>query len=75
MMMNGKLRDFVCHVIAKGQITLGDVRRLERAYLPEGITNGEELEMLISLNANLVRADKAWAQWLLSAVPGFRHDS
>jgi hypothetical protein len=71
MMINGKLRDFVCHVIAKGQITLGDVRRLQRGYLPDGITNGEDLEMLISLNAKLVRADKAWAQWLLSVVTDF----
>jgi hypothetical protein len=71
MMINGKLRDFVCHVIAKGQITLGDVRRLQRGYLPDGITNGEELEMLIPLNAKLVRADKAWAQWLLSVVADF----
>ena len=71
MMINGKLRDFVCHVIAKGQITLGDVRRLQRGYLPDGITNGEELEMLISLNAKLVRADKAWAQWLVSVVADF----
>jgi hypothetical protein len=71
MMINGKLRDFVCHVTAKGQITLGDVRRLQRGYLPDGITNGEELEMLISLNAKLVRADKAWAQWLLSVVADF----
>jgi hypothetical protein len=71
MMINGKLRDFVCHVIAKGQITLGDVRRLQRGYLRDGITNGEELEMLISLNANLLRADKAWPQWLLSVVTDF----
>ncbi len=71
MMINGKLRDFVCHVIARGQVTLGDVRRLQRGYLPDGITNGEELEMLISLNAKLVRADKAWAQWLLSVIADF----
>lgn len=70
-MINGKLRDFVCHVIAKGQITLGDVRRLQRGYLPDGIKNGEELEMLISLNAKLVRADKAWMQWLPPLVADF----
>jgi hypothetical protein len=50
---------------------LGDVRRLQRGYLPDGITNGEELEMLISLNAKLVRAEKAWAQWLPSVVADF----
>jgi hypothetical protein len=71
MIVNGKLPDFACNVISKGQITLGDVRRLQRSYLPGGITNREELEILISLNANLVRADRAWAQWLVSAVADF----
>jgi hypothetical protein len=71
MIVNGNLPDFACNVISKGQITLGDVRRLQRNYLPGGITNREELEILISLNAKLVRADKAWAQWLISAVAEF----
>jgi len=71
MIVNGKLPDFACNVISKGQVTLGDVRRLQRNYLPSGITNREELEILISLNAKLVRADKVWAQWLVSAVADF----
>src|SRR5262249_38639974 len=71
MIVNGKLPDFACNVTSKSQITLGDVRRLQRNYLPSGITSCEELEILISLNAKLVRADKAWAQWLVSAVADF----
>ena len=71
MIVNGNLPDFACNIISKGQITLGDVRRLQRNYLPGGITNREELEILISLNAKLVRADKVWAQWLVSAVAIF----
>lgn len=71
MIVNGKLRDFICTAAAKGQITFGDVCRLRRGYLPTGITNREELEMLISLNAKLVRADKTWGQWLVSAVADF----
>jgi hypothetical protein len=71
MIVNEKLPDFACNAIAEGQITLGDVRRLQRNYLPGGITNREELEILISLNAKLLRADKAWAQWLVSAVADF----
>jgi hypothetical protein len=71
MILNGKLRDFVGNASAKGQVTLGDVRRLQRGYLPGGITSREELEILISLNAKLVRADKAWAQWLLSVIADF----
>jgi hypothetical protein len=71
MIINGSLRDFVCNVIAKGRITLGDVRRLQRWYLLGGIANREELEILISINAKLVRADKAWAQWLVAVVSDF----
>jgi hypothetical protein len=71
MVINGSIRDFVCSISAKGQITLGDVRRLQRGYLPGGITNRQELDILISLNAKLVRADKAWAQWLVSVVADF----
>lgn len=71
MVINGSVRDFVCSINARGQITLGDVRRLQRGYLPGGITNGKELDILISLNAKLVRADKAWAQWLVSVVADF----
>jgi len=71
MIINGRLRDFSHKVITKGQITLGDVRRLQRGYPPGGITNREELEILISLNAKLVRADKAWPRWLVSVVADF----
>jgi hypothetical protein len=71
MIINGKLRDFIGSVTAKGQITLGDVRRLQRGYLPGGDTDREELEILISLNAKVVRADKAWALWLVSVIADF----
>jgi len=71
MIVNASLPDFACNIISKGQITLGDVRRLQRNYLPGGITNREELEILISLNAKLVRADRIWAQWLVAAVADF----
>jgi hypothetical protein len=70
-MINGKLQEFVSNVNAKGQIGYGDVRRLQRDYLPDGITNPEELELLIAVNAGPVRADRAWAQWLVAAVAEF----
>jgi hypothetical protein len=70
-MINAKLREFDCDVIAKGQIAYGDVRRLQRDYLPGGIASREELELLVSLNAKVVRADKAWAQWLVASVAEF----
>jgi len=67
-MIDGKLQDFVSNVIARGQITFGDVRRLQRRYLPNGLTRRDDVEMLISLNAQLDRADKSWAEWLTAAV-------
>ena len=70
-MINGKLQEFVCNVAAKGQIRYGDVRRLQRDYLPGGITNREELELLTSANTKLFRADKAWTQWLVASVVEF----
>jgi hypothetical protein len=70
-MIKAKLREFECDVIARGQISYGDVRRLQRDYLPSGITNPTELELLISLNAKVVRADKAWTQWLVASVAEF----
>src|SRR5262249_58388239 len=56
---------------ARSHITFGDVRRLQRDCLPAGITTREEAEALIGLNARLGRADKAWVQWLVSAISKF----
>lgn len=70
-MINEMLQEFVSEVIARSQIRYGDVRRLQRDYLPGGINDREELELLIALNAHLVRADKTWAQWLVGAVAEF----
>jgi hypothetical protein len=70
-MINGKLQEFVCNVAVKGRISYGDVRRLQRDYLPGGISNREELELLISANTKLIRADKAWTQWFVASVLEF----
>lgn len=70
-MINGTLQEFVGDVVNRRRINFGDVRRLQRVFLPSGITNREEMEVLVSLNTKLVRADKAWAQWLVAAVEDF----
>ena len=57
--------------MARGQITFGDVRRLQRDCLPQGITTREDAESLVALNATLVRADRAWAAWLVPALADF----
>jgi hypothetical protein len=70
-MINGKLQDFATSAMARTQISFGDVRRLQRNCLPLGITTRDEAESLIALNATLVRADKAWAAWLVPALADF----
>jgi hypothetical protein len=67
-MSTEKLQDVAASVIKRGQITFGDVRRLQRDCLPGGITNREDAETLVALSHSLVRADKAWAQWLVAAL-------
>ncbi len=70
-MINGKLQDFATGATARGQISFGDVRRLQRDCLPQGITTRDDAASLIALDAILVRADKAWAAWLVPALADF----
>ena len=65
------LQNFVTNTGARSHVTFGDVRRLQRDCLPGGITTREEAEVLIGLSARLGRADKAWVQWLVSAISKF----
>jgi hypothetical protein len=68
---NAKLQDFVTTIAALGRITFGDVRRLERDYLPGGITTCDEVELLIRLDGVVSRADRAWTGWLVTAIHDF----
>jgi len=67
-----KLQDFVTAAAARGQITFGDVRRLERDHLPGGITTCDEAELLIGLDRTVIRADRAWKGWLATALRDFK---
>jgi hypothetical protein len=70
-MSNIKLQEFVTNAAARGRLTFGDVRRLARDYLPGGVSTCEEAELLIGLEGKLVRADRAWADWLVTALVDF----
>jgi hypothetical protein len=68
---NNKLQDFAARALAKGRITFGDVRRLQRDYLPEGLSSIEETRVVLSLDGSIERADRAWSNWLVAAVVDF----
>jgi hypothetical protein len=70
-MKNSKLQDFVTITVLHNRITFGDVRRLQRDYLPQGVTSREQVEILLHLDGMIERADRAWADWLAAAVFDF----
>lgn len=70
-MIEGTLQDFVANGMARGRISFGDVRRLRRSCLPDGIRDRQQAAALISLNASLDRADKTWGEWLVAAMADF----
>ncbi|MBO0758450.1 MAG: hypothetical protein J2P54_21575 [Bradyrhizobiaceae bacterium] len=67
-MKESKLQDFVIYAVAKNRITFGDVRRLQRDCLPDGISSYEDVKTLLDLDAKIERTDRAWTAWLVSAV-------
>ena len=52
-MMNTALSAFVSKATAKNRITFGDVRRLQRDVLSDGVVSREEAELLITLDRNI----------------------
>jgi hypothetical protein len=70
-MSNLSLQSFVTRVGAKNRITFGDVRRLQRNLLPNGVTSREEAELLLDLDRQAERVDQAWIEWLVSAITDF----
>jgi hypothetical protein len=65
------LQDFVTKTAARKRITFGDVRRLQRDVLPDGISSREEAEQLIRLDGEVTRSDSAWTDWLVASITDF----
>jgi hypothetical protein len=70
-MMNTALSAFVSKATAKNRITFGDVRRLQRDVLPDGVMAREEAELLITLDGNVSKADRSWADYLVETIMEF----
>jgi hypothetical protein len=69
--MSNDLEDFVARIEAKARITFGDVRRLQRDHLPGGLSSFEEARILLQLDANVARTDRAWFGWLVTTIVDF----
>jgi hypothetical protein len=71
MINDQELAGFVNGAIARGRITFGDVRRLQRDYLPNGIDTRAQAEMLTALAAGIEDADRSWRQWFATVLTDF----
>ena len=63
--------EFVDRITDRKRITFGDVRRLRRNVLADGVTTREQAEMLILLDRFVRNADPAWAEYLLTEIVNF----
>src|SRR5215212_10035240 len=70
-MINSSLQSFTNKVQAAGRISFGDVKRLKRDILPDGISSREEAELLLTLAQTVDRADRAFADWLVAMMVDF----
>jgi hypothetical protein len=63
-MINSSLQAFASKVQNAGRISFGDVKRLQRDILPDGITFRENAELLLTLEQSVSRADRTFSDWL-----------
>jgi hypothetical protein len=67
-MNNTQLRTFVSKALENKRVTFGDIKRLQRDILPEGILNREDAEILIALDQAIERKDSSWTGYLVSVI-------
>jgi hypothetical protein len=70
-MSNVSLSEFAGKLRAKNRISFGDVQRLQRGVVPNGIASREDAEILVRLDRDVSRADSAWERWLVALFVDF----
>src|SRR3954454_2222978 len=70
-MINSSLQAFASNVQKAGRISFGDVQRLQRDILPNGIGSRAQAELLLTLDQTVSRADRAFADWLVAMMVDF----
>jgi hypothetical protein len=70
-MERSDLSEFVQQVISRGRITYGDIKRLQRKVLPDGVMTREEAEALLILDRTVERMDPTWAAYLSDTIVDF----
>lgn len=70
-METSTLSAFVQTALRDKRIRFGDVRRLQRNVLADGIASREDAETLLALDRSIAKPDPAWTDFLVSAVRSF----
>ena len=67
-MNSSSLSQFVTTALVDKRIRFADLRRLQRDILPDGPSTRDEAEALLALDHVIQRADRAWPDYLASAI-------
>ena len=70
-MINSSLQTFANKVQRAGRISFGDVKRLQRDILPDGIASRDEAELLLILEQSMGRTDRTFGDWLVAIMVDF----
>jgi hypothetical protein len=70
-MGNTSLDTFIAKVRASRRLGFGDLRRLQRDVLPNGLSDRSQAEALIALDGVLEKADDGWRRYLADALRKF----
>jgi hypothetical protein len=70
-MIKASLEIFVQSVMAAGEITLADVRVLQRDVLPDGVWDRDEADTLIALDRAVASKHCSWSAFAIQAVVDF----
>ena len=70
-MINTSFQAFVNETMAKNRIGRGDLRRLQRDLLPDGVGSRDEADLLLALDRSVDVVDPAWTEWLVPAIVDF----
>lgn len=70
-MIKASLENFVNHLVGAGEITLSDVRRLQRDILPDGVESRDEADVLIALDRAIATKHAAWSAFAIQNVTDY----
>jgi hypothetical protein len=70
-MSEHSLSEYADKIFQKDRISFGDVQRLQRSVLPNGVASREEAELLIELDRRVEKSDDTWRRCLVAMIVDF----